>query len=40
MDMNEQALRACFDACLLIDEEMAQDPNVWMTWRNPFTNRP
>lgn len=34
--MDEAALRARLDACLLTDEEMAQGPAVWTTWRNPF----
>lgn len=32
MDMDEAALRARFDACLLTDEEMAAGPAVWRTW--------
>ncbi|MBF8776296.1 zinc metallochaperone GTPase ZigA [Pseudomonas fulva] len=36
MDMNEPALRASFDACLLTDEEMAQGPKVWMKLENPL----
>ena len=40
MDMNEAALRAHFDACLLTDEEMAQGPETWATWRNPFPDWP
>lgn len=36
MDMDETALRARFEACLLTDEEMAHGPNVWTTWHNPF----
>lgn len=36
MDMDEAALRARFDACLLSDEEMAQGPKGWMSWHNPF----
>jgi len=40
MDMDEVALRARFDACLLTDQEMAQGPHVWKTWKNPFPNWP
>lgn len=40
MDMDEAALRARFDACLLSDAEMALGPLVWKTWRNPFPNWP
>jgi G3E family GTPase len=40
MDMDEAALRARFDACLLTDEEMAQGPEAWTTWRNPFPDWP
>lgn len=36
MDMDEAALRARFDACLLTDKEMAQGPKAWTTWQNPF----
>ncbi len=31
MDMDEAAMRARFDACLLSDEEMAQGPKTWMS---------
>lgn len=37
IEMDEAALRARFDACLLSDKEMAQGPTVWVTWHNPFT---
>ncbi|SBS26361.1 Putative metal chaperone YciC [Marinomonas spartinae] len=37
MDMDEDALRANLDACLLTDEEMAQGPKVWVGWENPFS---
>ncbi|MCD0502647.1 zinc metallochaperone GTPase ZigA [Bordetella petrii] len=40
MDMDEAALRARFDACLLTDQEMAQGPHAWKAWRNPFPNWP
>ncbi len=40
MDMDEAVLRARFDACLLTDQEMAQGPHVWQTWKNPFPNWP
>lgn len=36
MDMDEPALRARFDACLLTDAEMAAGPEHWTTWDNPF----
>ncbi|WP_233839366.1 zinc metallochaperone GTPase ZigA [Paraburkholderia sp. ZP32-5] len=38
VDMDEAALRARFDHCLLTDEEMARGPAVWTTWHNPFPN--
>ncbi len=37
MDMDEAALRTRFDACLLTDAEMAEGPQRWETWRNPFS---
>jgi len=40
MEMDEAALRARLDACLLSDDEMAQGPLVWKTWPNPFPNWP
>ncbi|WP_164461328.1 zinc metallochaperone GTPase ZigA [Alcaligenes faecalis] len=40
MDMDEVALRARFDACLLSDEEMASGPSTWTTWTNPFSDWP
>jgi len=40
MDMDEAALRAALDACLLTDAEMAQGPHHWTTWRNPFAEWP
>lgn len=40
MDMDEAALRARFDACLLSDEEMASGPSTWTTWANPFSDWP
>ncbi len=36
MGMDEAALRARFDACLLTDEEMARGPEAWAAWGNPF----
>jgi hypothetical protein len=36
MDMDEAALRARFDACLLTDEEMALGPNGWEALADPF----
>ena len=38
MDMDEAALRARFDACLLTNIEMAEGPEVWATWHTPFSN--
>jgi len=40
MDMEEAALRAALDACLLNDAEMAQGPHAWTAWRNPFPGWP
>lgn len=40
MEMDEAALRARFDACLLSDEEMASGPSTWTTWTNPFSDWP
>jgi G3E family GTPase len=40
MDMDEAALRARFDACLLTDAEMAQGPKAWQRWHNPFPDWP
>jgi len=40
MDMDEAALRARLDACLLNDAEMAQGPTAWMQWKNPFDGWP
>ena len=40
MDMDEAALRASFDACLLNDEKMASGPSTWTTWTNPFSDWP
>lgn len=40
MDMDEAALRARFDACLLSDAEMASGPSTWTTWANPFSDWP
>ena len=36
MQMDQAALCAALDACLLNDEEMAQGPAVWESWDNPF----
>ena len=36
IDMDEAALRARLDHCLLTDEEMACGPQVWTTWPTPF----
>ncbi|WP_454665666.1 zinc metallochaperone GTPase ZigA [Acinetobacter calcoaceticus] len=38
MQMDEQALRQRLDHCLLNDEEMALEPQVWQRWYNPFDN--
>ncbi|MEK7694328.1 MAG: zinc metallochaperone GTPase ZigA [Pseudomonadota bacterium] len=40
VDMDEFELRRCLDACLLTDDEMAQGPDVWTTWHNPFPDWP
>lgn len=37
MDMDEAELRARLDGCLLDDAEMAQGPEAWSTWGNPFS---
>lgn len=36
MGMDENALTAAFDRCLLTDEEMAEGPQVWQTYKDPF----
>jgi G3E family GTPase len=36
MDMDERALRAGFDACLLTDKEMGLGPEAWQQWPTPF----
>jgi G3E family GTPase len=36
IDMNEQALRERFEACLLTDDEMAAGPGVWAYYPDPF----
>ncbi len=40
VDMDEFELRRCLDACLLTDDEMAQGPDAWTTWHNPFPDWP
>lgn len=40
MNMDEAALRARLDACLLTEKEMAQGPAIWMSWKNPFPDWP
>ncbi|MGE3928425.1 MAG: GTP-binding protein, partial [Lautropia sp.] len=40
MDMDEPALRARLDNCLLTDEEMAQGPKAWTSWHNPLPGWP
>ncbi|PRD38490.1 UNVERIFIED_CONTAM: yciC [Trichonephila clavipes] len=37
MDMDQDALTAQFDACLLTDDEMALGANEWEHFDNPFT---
>ena len=37
MDMDQDALTAQFDACLLTDDEMALGANEWEKFDNPFT---
>ena len=37
MDMDQDALTAQFDACLLTDDEMALGANEWEQFDNPFT---
>ncbi|GAA4418717.1 zinc metallochaperone GTPase ZigA [Acidovorax lacteus] len=34
--MNEAALRARFDACLLTDREMGEGPQAWAAYEDPF----
>jgi Cobalamin synthesis protein cobW C-terminal domain len=36
IDMDETALRARLDACLLNDVEMAQGPQAWQRFADPF----
>jgi G3E family GTPase len=36
MEMDEATLCACFNACLLTDEELAQGPDAWSRLDNPF----
>ncbi len=38
IDMDEAALRARFDHCLLNEAEMACGPDVWTTWPTPFAD--
>ncbi|WP_312379539.1 zinc metallochaperone GTPase ZigA [Pseudomonas oryzihabitans] len=40
MDMDETALRARLDACLLTDEELAAGPVAWTRLHNPFSDWP
>jgi len=40
MNIDEAALRARFDACLLSDEEMALGLRGMLTWNNPFPGWP
>ncbi|MCD4865147.1 zinc metallochaperone GTPase ZigA [Pseudomonas sp. PLB05] len=40
MDMDEAALRARLDACLLTDTELAAGPSAWMRLHNPFSDWP
>lgn len=34
--LQESALVAMLDSCLLTDEEMSQGPEVWATWDDPL----
>lgn len=36
LNMDETMLRACFDACLLTNEEMALGPETWKQFPDPF----
>ncbi|CAM2145442.1 zinc metallochaperone GTPase ZigA [Paraburkholderia tropica] len=36
MEMDEAGLRARLDACLLTDAEMAEGPQAWIAYRDPF----
>jgi hypothetical protein len=36
MGMDEAALRAGFDACLLTDEELRAGPDAWSCYEDPF----
>lgn len=38
--MDENALHARFNACLLTDEEMALGPVAWQRWPAPFAEWP
>ena len=40
MDMDEAALRARLDQCLLSDAEMAGGPDRWRAWPTPFADWP
>lgn len=40
MDMDEAALRARLDACLLTDSELAAGPAAWTRLHNPFSDWP
>lgn len=39
LDMDEDALRARLDDCLLTDAEMASGPQAWVQWDKPFPGR-
>jgi G3E family GTPase len=36
IDMDEAALRAQLDRCLLTDDELAEGPEAWARWSDPF----
>ena len=40
MDMDEAALRARLDACLLTDRELADGPRAWVKLHTPFSDWP
>lgn len=40
MDMDERALRAGLDACLLTEDEMSLGPDAWQQWPTPFDEWP
>lgn len=38
IEMDQQALSAQFDQCLLSDQEMALGPQAWISWPTPFAS--